>query len=77
LGEFYHRNMILEDCILTKDSNKYWNQLIAERFPILLESDNIKYLSLKDYITEIPHKFYNHKLYEEYYFFGIFVSKYV
>lgn len=61
--------MILEDCILTKDSNKYWNLLIAERFPILLESDNIKYLSLKDYITEIPHKFYNHKLYEEYYSF--------
>lgn len=61
--------MILEECVLTKENNKYWNQLIAKQFPVLHDSDDMKYLSLKEYITEIPHKFYNHKLYEEYYSF--------
>ncbi len=61
--------MVLEDCIVTKESNHYWTQLIAERFPVLQNSSNMKYLSLKEYLTEIPHKFYNQRLFEEYYSF--------
>ncbi|WP_321517946.1 hypothetical protein [uncultured Bacteroides sp.] len=67
--------MVLKDCIFTKESHQYWSQLIAERFSILQESSNIKYLSLKEYLTETPQKFYNQKSYEDYYSFLVSLSK--
>jgi hypothetical protein len=68
-------HMILEDCILTKATNSYWEQRIAERFSILQDSDNIRYLSLKEYLIDTPQKFYNQRLYEDYYSFLISLSK--
>jgi hypothetical protein len=67
--------MILEDCILTKETNRYWEQHITERFSILQESDNLRHLSLKEYLTDTPQKFYNQKLYEDYYSFLVSLSK--
>lgn len=51
--------MILEDCIVTKESNQYWTQLIAERLPILQNTGNMKYLSLKEYLIKTPYKLQN------------------
>jgi len=45
--------------------------MIAERSPILQSSSNMNYLSFKERLTETSCKFYDRKLYEEYYSFFI------
>lgn len=58
--------MVLEDCPTTKTVNRHWNEKILENFPVLLNSTDSKFLSLKEYITDRPQKFYNKQVYNEY-----------
>lgn len=55
--------MILEKCPTTELMNKYWKDKITDNFPVLSVADDIKYLSLKEYITDRPQKFYCKKTY--------------
>lgn len=58
--------MVLEECPTTKTVNRYWNKKILENFPVLLNANDTKFLSLKEYITDRPQKFYNKQVYEDY-----------
>lgn len=62
-------HMIMSDCPLTRDINNHWNERIFSSFPILSQQPDAKCLSLKEYLTEIPQKLYNIKVYEDYYSF--------
>ena len=44
--------MVLEECPITKTVNKFWNEKILDSFPVLSNSSNAKYLSLKEYIIQ-------------------------
>ena len=58
--------MVLEECPTTKTINEFWNEKIIETFPELAMSTNAKFLSLKEYISERPQKFYNRQVYKDY-----------
>jgi len=58
--------MVLEECPTTKTVNKFWNEKILDSFPILSNSSDAKYLSLKEYIVERPQKFYNKQIFNDY-----------
>lgn len=58
--------MVLEECPTTKTVNEFWNEKIIETFPVLSKSSNAKFLSLKEYISERPQKFYNRQVYKDY-----------
>jgi hypothetical protein len=61
--------MVLEECPTTKSVNRYWKNRILDNLPVLESAIDSKYLSLKEYITERPQKFYNKQVYEEYLLF--------
>ena len=58
--------MVLEECPTTKTVNRFWNEKILENFPVLLNASDAKFLSLKEYITDRPQKFYNKQVYKDY-----------
>jgi len=53
--------MVLEECPTTQGTNRYWNEKIIENFPLLINSSESKFLSLKEYMQDRPQKFYNVK----------------
>ena len=61
--------MMFEDYFLTKELNDYWTDAIINAFPVLAESTNTHFLSLQEYISSIPQKFYNKDLFKDYYQF--------
>ncbi len=61
--------MMFEDYFLTKELNDYWTDAIINAFPILAESTNTHFLSLQEYISSVPQKFYNKDLFKDYYQF--------
>ena len=58
--------MVLEECPTTKTVNKFWNEKILDSFPVLSNSSDAKYLSLKEYIDKRPQKLYNKQTYNDY-----------
>ena len=58
--------MVLEECPTTKTVNRFWNEKILENFPVLLNASDAKFLSLKEYITDRPQKFYKKQVYQDY-----------
>ncbi|MCH8010734.1 MAG: hypothetical protein IIA61_02100 [Candidatus Marinimicrobia bacterium] len=58
--------MVLEECPTTRVVNKYWNEKIIDNFPVLANTIDAKFLSLKEYITERPQKFYNEQTYYDF-----------
>lgn len=58
--------MVLEECPTTRTVNEYWKEKILENFPILTSAVDTKFLSLKEYITERPQKFYNKQTYQDF-----------
>jgi len=66
--------MVFEDCPLTKVTNDYWNERILNSFPMLESALESKYLSLKEYITNRPQKFYCKKTLEGYLSFLVNLS---
>lgn len=58
--------MVLEECPITQTKNKYWQEKILEKFPILENANDIRYLALKEYVVERPQKFYCRQTYNDY-----------
>ena len=58
--------MVLEECPTTKTVNQYWNQIILDNFPVLENAIDTKFLSLKEYVSERPQKFYNKQAYHDF-----------
>jgi hypothetical protein len=58
--------MVLEECPTTKIVNKYWNEKILDNFPVLTIATDAKFLSLKEYISERPQKFYSKQVYTDF-----------
>lgn len=63
--------MVLSDCPLTKELNNYWNRKLHIHFPILAKTPDVMCLSLKEYLTDIPQKLYDIRIYKDYYSFLI------
>ena len=63
------QHMVLEECPTTKTVNEYWNEKIIENFPVLTIASNSKFLSLKEYISERPQKFFNKQVYDDFLIF--------
>ncbi len=61
--------MVLEECPTTKSVTRYWNEKIIENFPLLSNSSESKFLSLKEYMVDRPQKFYNNKVFNDFYYF--------
>lgn len=61
--------MVLEECPTTKTENRFWNEKILDKFSVLENASNSKYLSLKEYISERPQKFYNNQVYTDFFAF--------
>lgn len=59
--------MVLEECPTTQGTNRYWNEKIIENFPLLINSSESKFLSLKEYMQDRPQKFYNDKIFTDFY----------
>lgn len=58
--------MVLEECPTTRTVNEFWNEKILDNLPELSGVSDAKFLSLKDYISERPQKFYNKQVYADY-----------
>jgi hypothetical protein len=61
--------MYLEDCPVTREENDFYFKKIIKHFPELAANTDKKILSLKEYIYKRPQKFYNKKVYSEYFEF--------
>lgn len=58
--------MVLEYCPSTQNINNFWKEKIQDHFSLLNKDSDGKFLSLKEYLTERPQKFYNQSLYYDY-----------
>lgn len=67
--------MVLENYPTTKTLNEVWNQKITDSFPMLCRVSDSKYLSLKEYISNRPQKFYSERTYNDYLTFLINLKK--
>lgn len=68
--------MVLEECPSTKTANRFCNEKILENFPVLLNQPDAKFLSLNEYITQRPQKFYKNRVFKDYLnFLGKFKNK--
>jgi len=67
--------MVLENCPTTKTLNEYWKQRITDSFPILAGATDSKYLSLIEYITNRPQKFYSESTYKDFLTFLLNIKK--
>lgn len=58
--------MVIEHCPSTQNINNFWKERIQDHFSILDKNSDAKFLSLKEYLTERPQKFYKKDLYFDY-----------
>jgi len=58
--------MVLEECPTTRTINEFWNEKILDNIPELSIVSDTKFLSLKEYISDRPQKFYNKRVYTDY-----------
>ncbi len=58
--------MVLEYCPSTQNINNFWKERIQDHFSILDKNSDAKFLSLKEYLTKRPQKFYKRDLYSDY-----------
>lgn len=58
--------MIFEDDAMTRDLHNYHKGIILDKFPCLSSVSDAKYLSLKEYVTDAPQKFYDTGVFELY-----------
>jgi len=50
--------MVLEECPTTRVVNEYWKENILINFPVLSNAIDYKYLSLREFVSDRPQKFY-------------------
>ena len=60
---------MLETNPLTKGDNEYWTNEVIEKFPILKNHSDSKFLSLKEFLILKPQSFYNTNCYNKYFEF--------